>query len=112
LTDGRLFGELTALSAEISHEAGGGFSCFNGTVAGRQLLLWPGRKIVQSWRIDEWDPGVFSIVRIELRSEGRTTRLILDQSGFPPNEYEQLDRGWQKMYWDKLYMYLGEPENG
>ena len=106
LTDSKQFSELTGAPAEIGREAGAPFSCFGGMIAGRQVELVPGELIVQAWRAGSWDAGVYSIVRFELKAQGAETRLIFDHSGFPAEQREHLEGGWQKMYWDNLKKYL------
>jgi uncharacterized protein YndB with AHSA1/START domain len=108
LTDSRRFSEFTGGSpADISGEVGGHFSCVGGMIVGRQLELMPGRRIVQAWRAGNWDEGVFSIVRFELKSQGSDTRIVFDHTGYPEAHREHLDGGWHKMYWEPLKKYLG-----
>ena len=99
-------GEFTGAPAKISGDVGGAFSCHGGMVVGRNVDLIPNKRIVQAWRIGDWDEGVYSIVRIELREQGSQTRLILDHSGFPEGTGEHLEGGWHKMYWEPLRNYL------
>ncbi len=99
-------GEFTGGPAKISRDVGGAFSCHGGMVVGRNVELMPNKRIVQAWRIGDWDDGVYSIVRFELKEQGSETRLILDHSGFPEGAGEHLEGGWHKMYWEPLRSYL------
>ncbi len=99
-------GEFTGGPARISRDVGGAFSCHGGMVVGRHVELIPNERIVQAWRIGDWDDGVYSIVRFELKEQGSETRLILDHSGFPEGAGEHLEGGWHKMYWEPLRDYL------
>ncbi len=99
-------GEFTGAPAKISGDVGGAFSCHGGMVVGRNVELIPNKRIVQAWRIGDWDEGVYSIVRIELKEQGSQTRLILDHTGFPEGKGEHLEGGWHKMYWGPLQSYL------
>src|SRR5579862_7690105 len=54
-----------------------------------------------------WDPGVYSVVKFELKPQGSGTTLILDHTGFPEGEYDSLFKGWGLRYWDPLKKYLG-----
>ena len=110
LTDSNQFSALTSAPAEIGHEAGTTFSCFGGMITGRHLELIPNQRIVQAWRVGNWDAGAYSIVRFELEAEGKATRLIFDHVGFPAEHSEHLASGWQKMYWDNLQKYLTKAE--
>ncbi len=75
-------GEFTGRPAKISRDVGGAFSCHGGHVVGRNVELVPNKRIVQAWRIGDWDDGVYSIVRFELKEQGSETRLILDHAIF------------------------------
>ena len=92
--------------AEISRDEGGPFSCFGDRIVGRQVELVPDRRIVQAWRAADWEDGVYSVVRFELREDGKGTRLVFDQSGFPQGEKGHLEAGWPKMYWEPLQEFL------
>src|SRR5713226_4862643 len=107
LTDAKQFSKLTGgAPAEISRESGGSFSCFGGMIVGRNVELLPNQRIVQAWRAKNWDDGVYSIVKFELKGQGSETRLVFDHSGFPEDQREHLEGGWQKMYWEPLKKYL------
>ncbi len=99
-------GEFTGGPARISRDVGGAFSCHGGMVVGRHVELIPNERIVQAWRIGDWDDGVYSIVRFELKEQGSETRLILDHAGFPEGAGEHLEGGWHKMYWEPLRDHL------
>ena len=71
LIDERQFSTLSGgAPTQISNEAGGAFSCFGGMIVGRQVELTPKRRIVQAWRAGNWDDGLYSIARFELREQG------------------------------------------
>lgn len=98
--------DLKAHPAQISKEPGGSFSIFGGYIVGRQLELAPTERIVQAWREISWDPGVFSIVRFELKEQGLGTNLIFDHTGFPSGNGEHLAIGWKAHYWEPLEKFL------
>jgi activator of HSP90 ATPase len=98
---------LTGLSAQIDAKPGGAFSTFKGLVAGWNLDLLPGRRIVQAWRLtEEFDPGVYSLVHFELEAIDHGTRITLDHTGFPEGHYDHLYDGWPKRYWDPLRRFV------
>ncbi len=75
LLDSKQFAAFTGLAAEIDPKAGGAFSMFGGLIVGRNIELVPDQRIVQAWRPANWDPGVYSIVKFELkRTEFRAPR--------------------------------------
>ncbi|MCG6871850.1 MAG: SRPBCC domain-containing protein [Gammaproteobacteria bacterium] len=108
LTDPERFAAFTGAAAEIDPVPGGAFACFGGLITGRTIEAIPGSRLVQAWRVFNWDEGVFSIARFELvaTDEGKT-RLVFDHTGFPEEHRGHLDPGWHHKYWDPLKKYLG-----
>ncbi len=113
LTDAEQFTKVMRLSkypggpaAVISRDAGGTFSCFGGVIVGRHIELVPNERIVQAWRPAHWEPGIYSIVKFELKEEGAQTRIIFDHTGFPHGSAEELLDGWNSNYWEPLRKYL------
>lgn len=106
LLDARQFSAFTGMPAQISREAGGAFSTFGGLVAGRNVELIANQRIVQAWRPVSWEPGVYSLVKFELRQEGPRTTVVLDHTGFPEGNFRHLNSGWYQRYWDPLRKYL------
>src|SRR5258705_1670045 len=84
LTDAKQFSKFTGgAPAEIEHKGGGAFSCFGGMITGRNIELVPNLRIVQAWRVGNWPPGVYAIVKFELQEMGHSTNLGLDQARLP-----------------------------
>lgn len=119
LTDAKQFNRVVQLSAamqsgmppgatptEISREVGGAFSVFGGHIVGRHVELLPNERIVQAWRVVNWNPGVYSIVMFELAEQGSGTKLLLDHTGFPDGAGQHLADGWKANYWEPLEKYL------
>jgi activator of HSP90 ATPase len=119
LTDTKQFDQITKLSpemragmslgdksTEISREVGGTFTVFGGHIVGRQLELMANERIVQAWRVVDWDPGVYSIAKFELLVQGTGTKLVFDHTGFPKGQAEHLAAGWKGHYWQTLEEFL------
>lgn len=106
LMDADQHGAFTNAKAEISREAGGSFSCHDGQIAGRNIELVPNQRIVQAWRVANWEDGIYSVVRFELMPEGDTTRLILDHAGVDEDKAEMVAAGWKVRYWEPMQTYL------
>jgi len=106
ILDQKQFADFSGLAATIDPSPGGAFSVFGGLIVGRNVELVPNQRIVQAWRPTHWDPGIFSIVRFELKPRGDELTLIFDHTGFPAGEYDHLDFGWHSHYWDPLKKYL------
>jgi activator of HSP90 ATPase len=87
---------------EISPEEGGTFSCFGGMILGRNIELVPKKRIVQAWRAANWEEGVYSIVKFDLKEQGSGSLLIFNHTGFPEGQGEHLASGWHASYWDPI----------
>jgi uncharacterized protein YndB with AHSA1/START domain len=92
---------------EISREVGGAFTVFGGHIVGRQIELVPYDRIVQAWRVVDWNPGIYSIAKFELAGQGSGTKLLFDHTGFPNGQGQHLAEGWTTNYWEPLAKYLG-----
>jgi activator of HSP90 ATPase len=106
LLDSKQFAACTGMAAEIDPKAGGAFTMFGGLIVGRNIELVPAQRIVQAWRPTHWDPGVYSLVKFELKPQGPETTIILDHTGFPEGNYDSLNTGWKPRYWDPLKKFL------
>jgi activator of HSP90 ATPase len=91
---------------ELSDKVGSAFTLFRGHIVGRQIELVPDTRIVQAWRVVDWSPGVYSMVKFELTGEGSDTKIIFDHTGFPSGKAEHLAAGWSLQYWEPLRKYL------
>jgi activator of HSP90 ATPase len=116
LTETKQFDKLVKLSGisdalgtkptQISNEVGGTFTIFGGHIIGRQLELLPDERIVQAWRVVDWEPGWYSIAKFNLVEQGSDTKIVFDHTGFPKGLGEHLASGWKEHYWDTLQKYL------
>jgi activator of HSP90 ATPase len=87
---------------EISRETGGAFTIFGGHITGRQVDLVPNERIVQAWRVDGWNTGVYSIAKFDLVEQASGTKIVFDHTGFPPGLGKHLAAGWKAHYWEPL----------
>jgi activator of HSP90 ATPase len=119
LTDAGQFDKIVQLSGamrsgmalgkkptEISRQVGGAFTLFGGHIVGRHVELEPYQRIVQAWRVVDWNPGIYSIVKFELTEQGSNTKIIFDHTGFPIGQAQHLAEGWTANYWEPLRKYL------
>ncbi|HLH87786.1 MAG TPA: SRPBCC family protein [Xanthobacteraceae bacterium] len=106
LMDQRQFAAFSGASAEIDRTPGGAFSLIRGRVTGRNVELVANKRIVQAWRVVPWAEGIYSIVRFELLPTHAGTRLVLDHSGFPPEDVDSRHGGWRRVYFDPLRAHL------
>jgi activator of HSP90 ATPase len=102
LLSSKQFATLTGRPAEIDPRAGGAFSTFGKLIEGRNIELVPNQRIVQAWRPAAWEPGLYSIVRFELKPHNSETTIVLDHTGFPEGDFAHLEWGWNSHYWQPL----------
>ena len=107
LTDENKFAEFTSAPAKIDLVSGGQFSCFGGMITGLTIEAIPGIRLVQAWRVGNWDEGIYSIVKFEFEVVNDSeTNLVFDHAGFPDEHRDHLDEGWHERYWQPMKSYL------
>ena len=79
---------------------------FKGLIVGRNVELVPSQRIVQAWRPANWEAGVYSLVKFELKAQGADTLIVLDHTGFPEGNFRHLNAGWYSHYWEPLKKFL------
>jgi activator of HSP90 ATPase len=106
LLDAKLFAAITGEPAEIRPEAGAAFSLFGARILGRNIELSPGERIVQAWKPGYWRPGIYSLVKFELKRKGAVTMVALDHWGFVEGKFKDFSSGWEEHYWGPIRKYL------
>jgi activator of HSP90 ATPase len=106
LLDSKQFTAFSGAPAEINREVGGTFLLFGGLIVGRNVELVPKERIVQAWRPAAWEPGVYTLVKFELKEGGAQTKVLLDHTGFPEGNFRHFEYGWYAHYWEPLKKYL------
>ena len=98
--DSRKHAAVTGAPARIGRKAGAAFKAFGGQLSGRNLLVVPGRLIVQSWRSRGWkasDPD--SILILEFSKTRGGGRIDLVHVGVPQHDRRGVTNGWKTYYW-------------
>lgn len=107
LTDASKFSIVTGgAPTEIGAEEGDSFSLFGGMITGRNIELVPNERIVQAWRAGNWETGVYSIAKFEIKGNADGTQLLFTHIGFPEGQGEHLGTGWHENYWKPLEKYF------
>jgi uncharacterized protein YndB with AHSA1/START domain len=93
--------------AEISPGVGGPFRIWDGYISGHTLELDPPRRIVQSWRTDEFPEGsADSRLEILLEPAGSGARLTLVHSEIPDGQGSRYEEGWKENYFAPMQAYF------
>jgi len=107
LTDAKQFSELTQAPAEIDPAPGGALSLFGGVISGETIEAVPGERLIQAWRVANWEPHITSVIKFEFKSLGpNETKLIFEHAGFPQEHRDHLEEGWHSRYWTPLKAHL------
>jgi activator of HSP90 ATPase len=102
IMDSKKHESLSGEKAIISREVGGAFKAWGEHISGFNLVLHPGRKIVQAWRARDWWPDHYSIATFDLRKVNGGTELHFTQIGVPPHRFDGHSRGWIEAYWQPM----------
>ena len=106
LMDSKIHSQFTGAKAQIENKVGGEFTAWDGYASGKNIELITGKKIVQSWRADDWVKGAESKLTIELSEQDGQTRLNFIQTGVPEEFVKDIASGWQEYYWKPLKNYF------
>ena len=107
LADASALSALSGMDGKSGLAEGDEYSPFGGRVTGRQVELVPGSRIVQVWRLPEWETGKYTVVRFTLEPVDDGTRLTVDQDGYPEGSdtvgchetwHDHLSQGWGMFY--------------
>jgi uncharacterized protein YndB with AHSA1/START domain len=101
---------LSGEKARISRRVGGAFTAWNSHLTGFNLVLRPGKKIVQAWRATGWWPDHYSVVTFDIQKVARGAKLRFTQMGIPPNRCSGHYRGWIETYWTPMKEILAQGE--
>lgn len=108
LTDEAEHAAFTGAPATISPDEGGACSWHGGYITGRNIELVPSERIVQVWRAQNWEPGVYSVICYRLQAHEGGTLVRFDQAGHPEGTNQHLEVGWHQKYWRPLEAYFAK----
>ncbi len=94
---------MTGGAATASPVEGDTFTAWDGYISGRNLVLEPGRRIVQSWRTTRFtieDPD--SQIEVLLEPVEGGTLLTLHHTNVPDGHTGYQDGGWQNHYFEPM----------
>ena len=102
LMDSKKHQSLSGMPAKISKRVGGKFTAWGSHLTGINLVLNPGKKIVQAWRATGWWPDHYSIAIFDISKVRGGSKLKFTQIGIPPSRYSGHYRGWIETYWTPM----------
>ena len=72
------------------------------TLEGKNLKLTKDRRIVQTWRANNWPKGTYSMATFAFARAAGGTRVTFTQTGVPDQFYGEISKGWREYYWSPL----------
>ena len=106
--DSKSHSQMTGGKAKVSAKVGESFQAWDGYITGKNLILEPGKRIVQSWRTSEFkDSEEDSQIELSLEPVKEGTKLTLRHTNLPANG-EQSEQGWVDNYFDPMKAYFGD----
>jgi activator of HSP90 ATPase len=101
---------MTGGKAMASSIEGGAFTAWDDYISGRNLVLEPGRRIVQSWRTTRFaDQDPDSRIEVLLEPVEAGTLLTLHHTHVPDGHTGYQDGGWQDHYFEPMKRWFKNP---
>ena len=97
--DSRKHAVSTGAPAKISKKPGGKFTAFGNQLEGNNLLIVPGKRIVQLWRATHWKKGDWSVLILDFSRVAGGAQVDLVHAGVPTYDHKGVREGWPKYYW-------------
>lgn len=102
LMDSKKHSAFSGAKATISKKIGGKISAYDEYISGVNIMLVPGKQIVQSWRGSDWPEGHFSNASFAFKKIAGGTQLTFIQEGVPEDQYRSIKQGWLDYYWKPM----------
>ncbi len=104
--DSRKHTESTGAPAKLSKKEGRSFSAFGGKIEGKNLLIVPGKRVVQHWRATHWKKGDWSVLILDFNQVAGGSQIDLVHASVPTYDHKGVREGWPKYYWRPWKRYL------
>ena len=101
LMDSKRHGALSGQPAKISTRVGGKWNVGH-DLEGKNLKLTKDKRIVQTWRANNWPKTDRSKVTFALARTAGGTKITFTQTGVPSQFYKEISTGWKTYYWGPL----------
>jgi activator of HSP90 ATPase len=106
-TDSKKHSAATAAKASVTAKPGSKWKAFDGMISGRNLVVVPGRMIVQACRASHWkDSDLDSILILNFSKAPGGGRVDLVHVGVPQHDHQGVTKGRPLYYWKPWKVYL------
>ncbi len=97
---------MTGSPAKVSAKVGAAFEAWGGYIHGKNLILEPHQRIVQSWRTSEFsEDEKDSKIEVTFEKAGEGTKVTIHHTALPPHGMEYKD-GWVENYFQPMKKYF------
>jgi activator of HSP90 ATPase len=97
---------MTGGTARINAEVGAAFEAWDGYIRGKNLIMEPSRRILQSWRTSEFsgeEPD--SQIEVTFENAGAGTKVTIRHTLLPAHG-KQYQQGWVDNYFKPMKKYF------
>jgi activator of HSP90 ATPase len=101
LMSGKKHGALSGQPAKVSTRVGGKWNVGH-DLEGKNVKLTKDKRIVQTWRANNWPKGKYSKATFALSKVAGGTKITFTQTGVPSEAYTEISSGWKAYYWQPL----------
>jgi activator of HSP90 ATPase len=101
LMSGKRHGALSGQPTKISSRVGGKWNVGH-DLEGKHLKLTKDKRIVQTWRANNWPKGVYSKATFALAKAQGGAKITFSQTGVPAKYLKEISTGWKVYYWSPL----------
>ena len=101
LMDGERHGALSGQPTKMSRRAGGKWNVGH-DLEGKNVKLTKDKRIVQTWRANNWPKGVYSKATFALAKAPGGAKISFTQTGVPSQFRGEISSGWKIYYWAPL----------
>ena len=106
IMDSKLHSKLARQPTKVSRRVGGAFKVGH-DLEGKNLKLTKDRRIVQTWRANNWPAGVYSKATFALAKAPGGAKITFTQTGVPAKYLKEISTGWKAYYWVPLKKQFG-----
>lgn len=117
LTDESIIFKYTQSKASYPNKVGGSFSLYDGSIVGEIKELEENKKIVQTWKFNNWNTAADLKYTIKER-KGNECEVNIFLKSVPNRdsfnktiEHETIINGFQQQIFDRISTWLGYPQN-
>lgn len=108
LTNVRVIRQWSGASAVFPRKQGGAYALWDGSITGKIVSLVPHKKLVQTWKPDNWTIED-SRVTFTLTPQVQGTRVDLVHENVEEWDYEGTEAGWDTYYLGAIKRMLETP---